>query len=112
VTDDQLRQLGEELRALLAEERRAIGKLDHERLAWLAEQKRHLAQQLATVRIADASPAAREILAAIQIDAQATAMLANVAAEAVRALLGREQTGYDRHARRTEAASGRLLVTY
>jgi hypothetical protein len=112
VNDDELRLLGEELRALLVEERRAIAKLDHERLSWLAEQKRHLAAQLATISPGTCSPAAKEILAAIKIEAQATAMLANVATEAVRTLLGREQTGYDRRARRTESSGTRLLVRY
>ena len=112
MTDDELRLVGEELRALLGEERRAIAKLDHERLSWLAEQKRHLGNQLAAITPGTCSPAAKEILAAIKLEAQATAMLANIATDAVRTLLGREQTGYDRRARRTEAAGTRLLARY
>jgi hypothetical protein len=112
VNDDELRLLGEELRALLVEERRAISKLDHERLAWLAEQKRNLAAQLSGIAPGTCGPAAKEILAAIKIEAQATAMLANLANDAVRTLLGREQTGYDRRARRTEAPGSRLLARY
>ncbi len=52
------------------------------------------------------------MLAALRVDAQANAMLASAAAEAVRALLGREVTGYDRRARRVTHASDRPLATY
>lgn len=113
MNDDELRLLGEELCGLLVEERRAISTLDHERLSWLAEQKRRIATQLAAIEPGTLSPAAKQILTAIKIEAQATAMLANAANDAVRSLLGREPTGsYDRHARRTEAQGNRLLVRY
>jgi len=113
VNDDELRLLGEELCALFIEERRAISTLDHERLSWLAEQKRGLASRLGAISPGSLSPAAKQILSAIKIEAQATAMLANAANDAVRTLLGREPTGsYDRRARRTEAQGTRLLVRY
>ena len=112
---DQLRTLGEELRELFAEERRAISALDHTRLAYLATHKQHILEQLEQARIAAPAaltPEVRALFATIRAEAHATAMLAHTAAEAVRALLGVEQTGYDRHARRVAAANLRLLATY
>jgi len=102
------RELAHELHDLLAEERKAIGKLDHERLAWLATQKQHVAAELE--RLKDATPECRDVLAALQIDARANAMLASAAAEAVRALLGREVTGYDKRARRVTQSAGQALM--
>lgn len=111
-TDDELRALGEELRALFLEERKAIAKLDHQKLTWLSEQKRLVADRLATMRPAQPSPAIKALFEAIRAEARATAMLASTATAAVRALLGREVTGYDRHARRTETTSHRLHARY
>jgi hypothetical protein len=54
----------------------------------------------------------QSLLAAVRAEARATAMLANSAMEAVRTLLGFEQTGYDRRARHTETSHPRLLATY
>lgn len=102
---EQLRELGEELRATFAEERRAIGALDHARLTYLAVHKQHLAEQLAQARdaapVVDA-PVVRDLFAALRVEAHANALLATAATEAVRALLGYQSTGgYDRGARRT-----------
>jgi hypothetical protein len=114
---DQLRELGEELRATFAEERRAIGALDHARLTYLAVHKQHLAEQLALARdgapIVDA-PVVRELFSALRAEAHANALLATVATEAVRTLLGYESTGgYDRAARRTTSPPLRtILATY
>jgi hypothetical protein len=114
---DELRELGEELRATFAEERRAIGALDHARLTYLAVHKQHLAERLAETR--DAAPAAeapvlRQLFAALRVEAHANAMLASAATEAVRALLGYESTGgYDRSARRTTTQPMQLIrATY
>jgi hypothetical protein len=114
---DQLRELGEELRATFSEERRAIGALDHARLTYLAVHKQHLAEQLAEVR--DAAPVVhvpvvRELFAALRTEAHANALLATIATEAVRALLGYQSTGgYDRAARRTTTPPLRtILATY
>jgi hypothetical protein len=102
---DGLRELGEELRATFAEERRAIGALDHARLTYLAVHKQHLAERLAEARDtahAIDAPMLRELFAALRVEAHANALLANAATEAVRAMLGYESTGgYDRAARRT-----------
>jgi hypothetical protein len=114
---DQLRELGEELRATFAEERRAIGALDHARLTYLAVHKQHLAEQLNLARdtapVVDA-PGVRELFAALRAEAHTNALLATVATEAVHALLGYQSTGgYDRAARRTTTAPLRtILATY
>jgi len=114
---EQLRELGEELRATFAEERRAIGALDHARLTYLAVHKQHLAEQLAQARdaapVVDA-PVMRELFAALRVEAHANALLATAATEAVHALLGYQSTGgYDRAARRaTTIPMPSLLATY
>jgi hypothetical protein len=108
-----LRRLGEELRAAFAEERVAIGKLDNAKLAQLAVLKQAIASQLAQLQ-PTVTPTRElgDLFAAIRIEAKATAMLAAVAADAVRNLLGYEPTGYDRRARRTANSHGRILATY
>jgi hypothetical protein len=114
---EQLRELGEELHAMFAEERRAIGALDHARLTYLAVHKQHLAEQLALARdaapVVDA-PVVRELFTALRAEAHANALLATIATEAVRSLLGYESTGgYDRAARRTTTPPLRtILATY
>lgn len=114
---DELRQLGEELRATLADERKAIGALDHARLTYLAVHKQHLAEQLREARNAappGEAPMLRELFAALRVEAHANAILASAATEAVRAMLGYQSTGgYDRAARRTTTQPMRLLrATY
>ena len=112
---DELRQLGEELRALFAEERAAIAKLDRLRLGQLAELKQDLARRLEEARAQAPATLDREVkllFTAVRAEAHATAMLARAATAAVRALLGIEQTGYDRRARQLQAAAPRLLTTY
>lgn len=112
-----LRELGEELRETFAEERRAIGALDHARLTYLAVHKQHLAERLAEARAAAPAgdaPMLRQLFAALRVEAHANAMLATAATEAVRAMLGHESTGgYDRAARRTSTQPMRMiLATY
>jgi hypothetical protein len=110
-----LRELAEELRATFAEERRAIGALDHARLTYLAVHKQHLAERLAAARdsapVVEA-PVLRELFAALRVEAHANALLANAASEAVRAMLGYESTGaYDRSARRTTTHPIQMIRT-
>jgi hypothetical protein len=112
-----LRDLGEELRETFAEERRAIGALDHAKLTYLAVHKQHLAEQLAEARSSAPqaeSPVLRQLFAALRVEAQANALLASVANEAVRAMLGYESSGaYTRGARRTSTQPIRnILATY
>lgn len=112
---DDLRALGEELRETFAEERRAIGALDHARLTYLAVHKQHLAERLGEAR--DAAPLAdlpvmRELFAALRVEAHANALLASAATEAVRAMLGYEPGGgYDRRARPTTAQPMTVIRT-
>ena len=110
-----IRALGEELRALFAEERKAIAALDHARLTYIASLKHELVERLTAARAAAPTaiePEVRALFATIRAEAHATAMLAHAANEAVRALLGIERSGYDRHARPTHAATLRLLAAY
>jgi hypothetical protein len=112
-----LRELGEELRATFADERRAIGALDHAKLTYLAVHKQHLADRLAEARNAAPqaeSPVLRQLFTALRAEAHANALLATVANEAVRALLGYESSdAYSRSARRTTTQPIRnLLATY
>jgi hypothetical protein len=113
---DNLRELGEELRETFAEERRAIGALDHARLTYLAVHKQHLAQRLGEAR--DAAPvtdlpAMRELFAALRVEAHANALLASAATDAVRAMLGYEPgPGYDRRARPTTVPVLTIRATY
>lgn len=112
-----LRELGEELRETFAEERRAIGALDHARLTYLAVHKQHLAERLAEARATaplTQAPVLRELFAALRVEAHANAMLASAATEAVHAMLGYESTGgYDRTARRTNTQPlGMIRATY
>jgi hypothetical protein len=109
---DELRRLGEELRQTFMAERAAISALDHEQLGALATHKLSLATRLHELRdLATRDPACRMLFEAIRIEAKATAMLAQIANEAVRARLGYDQsTGYDRLARRATQAPTRTLV--
>jgi hypothetical protein len=112
---DNLRALGEELRETFAEERRAIGALDHARLTYVAVHKQHLAERLGEARdtapVADL-PVMRELFAALRVEAHANALLASAATEAVRAMLGFEPgSGYDRRARPTTAQPMTVLRT-
>jgi hypothetical protein len=112
---DNLRALGEELRETFAEERRAIGALDHARLTYLAVHKQHLGERLTEARdnapVAD-MPLMRELFAALRAEAHANALLASAATEAVRAMLGYEPgAGYDRRARPTTAQPMTVIRT-
>jgi hypothetical protein len=106
---DELRRVGEELRAVFAAERAAIASLDHEALAKAYDDKQRLIPELGRLR-AMASPdrELRALFQALRVEAHATALLANHANHAVNALLGREPAGYDRRANRTMAAAPSL----
>jgi len=116
VSLDKIRELGEELRHVLAQERAAIVALDHARLADAAAHKQYVAFALDEQRKALAPQDAAELRAlfgALRAETRANAMLAAAAATAVRKLLGYEPTGgYDRHARRAYSQGGRKLAAY
>jgi hypothetical protein len=109
---DELRRIAEELRTVFASERAAIATLDHGQLETLAQTKRELATRLGALRDAglETSPAVRDLFAAIRVEARATAMLAQTANQAVRALLGYETGGYDRRGGRITQGPSRILA--
>jgi hypothetical protein len=99
---DELRLLGDELRAVFTAERNAIAALDHERLLVLAESKQHVAARLAELQpMITKNDEARTLFEAIRVEARATALLAATAMKVVQTMLGTEPTGYDRRAHRT-----------
>jgi hypothetical protein len=110
----ELRALGEELRAVFADERRAIGKLDHAQLALLAETKRRIVMRLDELRAtASPDPSLRQLFEALQVEARATALLAATATDLVNKVLGRETSGYDRRAAKvTTNHPLRMLTAY
>jgi hypothetical protein len=103
------RELAVELEAVLAREREAIAALDADGVNAVVADKQRLADALATAPDAHAH---KDAARALQIAVRANAMLAAAAGEAVRALLGRETTGYDRRARYVGCTSRRSLATY
>jgi hypothetical protein len=116
VTDrdlDELRRLGEELRIVFTDERRAITTLDHEKLTFVAEQKRLLITRLGELRAGVDEPNAevRALFEAVRVEARATALLASTATELVQKLLGRETSGYDRRAAKTTTNSPLRIYT-
>jgi hypothetical protein len=100
---DEVRLLGEELRAVFAAERHAIATLDHEKLNALAGDKHRIATRLSELQpLVTKNAAARALFEAVRVEARATALLAATAMKAVHAMLGTEPTGgYDRRANRT-----------
>lgn len=112
---DELRRTGEELRMLFANERRAISTLDHTKLDELANAKVAIARRLDTLRtkVDTQDPVVRDLFVAIRSEAQATALLATAATQAVRNLLGyKPANAYDRRARQETSGPGRVLATY
>jgi hypothetical protein len=113
----ELRELGEELHETFVAERRAIGALDHAQLTYLAVHKQHLAERLAEARAsapAIESPVLKQLFTALRVEAHANAILATVASDAVRVMLGYESSGgYTRGARRATTQPIRnVLATY
>ncbi len=112
---DELRRIGEELRALFAQERAAISTLDTEKLEALTEAKSAYVTRLARLRehVDARDPSVRQLFVTIRVEAQATAILAATATRAVRELLGIAPASiYDRRARQNTANLGRVLATY
>ncbi|HEY1812720.1 MAG TPA: hypothetical protein VGG74_10270 [Kofleriaceae bacterium] len=106
---DELRRLGERLRAVFAAERAAIASLDHAALATVHGEKQQLVGELGRAgSAASKDPELRALFQTLRVEAHATALLANHARAAVDALLGRESAGYDRRANRTMIASSAL----
>ena len=108
-------QCGEELRAVFADERRAISSLDHNRLVELTTQKGELAVRLDRLRnqVITTDPRVRDLFETIRTEARATALLSTAANQAVRTMLGyKPANAYDRMARQNTASPGRVLAKY
>lgn len=112
--NEQIALLADQLRGVFAEERAAIASLDHARLDALVATKQQLAGELATAtRDATPSPEVRAIVEQLRIEAHASAMLAAIAGEAVRGILGYEPaTTYDRRARAVGHRSSQVVARY
>lgn len=111
----ELCRTGEELRVVFAEERRAISTLDHGKLEELANAKIAIARKLDALRakVDTQDPAVRDLFTAIRSEAQATALLASAATQAVRQMLGYQPANaYDRRARQYTSGPGRVLATF
>jgi hypothetical protein len=111
----QIAQLADELRSVFANERAAIAALDHARLDVLTRDKTRIANELAALRDS-AAPSAelRTLLEDLRVEAHATAMLAAVACEAVRMLLGYEPANhaYDRRARCVDRRISQVITRF
>jgi hypothetical protein len=112
---EELRRAGEQLRALFADERRAISTLDHAALEQLATAKTEVAQTLASLRsqVKTQDPDVRELFETLRTEARATALLTTAANLTVRGMLGyKPANAYDRMARQHTASPGRVLARY
>ncbi len=93
----------ERLRAVMAEERRAISSLDLTALEAITTRKRSLSDDLAATRSGDGerpSPALRRLIARVRVELGANAALIAAASDAIAAALGVERDDrYDRAAR-------------
>jgi hypothetical protein len=110
----QLAQLADRLRGVFAEERAAIAALDHARLDALLATKQQLAAELAMAN-REATPSAelRALFEQLRVEAHASAMLAAIAGEAVRGILGYEPANtYDRRARAVGHRSSQIIARY
>jgi hypothetical protein len=109
---ESLKAAGEELRELFAQERRAIAALDQATLGTVIALKQAALERLRELASdATPSPELAALFRAIRVEAQATAMLASTASQAVRALLGYEQgSSYDRRARTISNHPLRILA--
>jgi len=114
VSVEELRLVGEELRSLFAQERKAIATLDHRTLEVIAQLKtavlarlQHLAETV------EPDPDTALLFGAVRVEAQATAILGASAAQAARVLLGYEPSSgvYDRRARPLNGTPLRVLAS-
>ncbi len=114
---DELRLLIDELRASFAEQRRAISQLSGERVSWLVGHQSQICSRieslLSTGGDRDSLPEPlRHIMSAVRVEAEATAMLAAIAAQNVRYLIEqREPSGYNATARPTRTTAPICLLT-
>jgi hypothetical protein len=114
---DELRLLIDELRASFAEQRRAISQLAGDRVSWLVSHQSQICSRieslLSTSGDRESAPEPlRQLMAAARVEAEATAMLAAIAAQNVRHLIEqREPSGYNATARPTRTTAPICLLT-
>jgi hypothetical protein len=103
------------LRALLADERRAVARLDLESLESITARKHDVVEELSRIHAAGVKPGSDEArtIAAARVDLAASSALIKTAVSAVSAALGIEQdVGYDRMARRHARTRPLRTVAY
>lgn len=114
---DELRLLIDELRASFAEQRRAISRLSGDRVTWMVGHQSQICSRIEALLTAaggkDLLPEPlRNVMSAVRIEAEATALLAAIAAHSVRHLIEQnEPGGYSATARPTRTTSPICLLT-
>lgn len=114
---DELRLLIDELRASFAEQRRAISQLSGERVSWLVSHQNQICSRIEAILASSADrdglpEPLRHIMSAVRVEAEATAMLATIAAQNVRHLIEqREPSGYTASARPARTTAPICLLT-
>lgn len=113
---DELRSLIDELRASFAEQRRAISQLSGDRVSWLVSHQTQICSRIEALLTSgdrESLPEPlRRIMSAARLEAEATAMLAAIAAQNIRHLIEqREPSGYNATARPTRTTAPICLLT-
>lgn len=114
---DELRLLIDELRASFGEQRRAIARLSGERVSWMVSQQSQICTRIESLLAAAGGreqlpEPLRNIMSAVRIEAEATALLAAIAAHGLRHLIEQnEPAGYSATARPTRTTSPICLLT-
>lgn len=113
---DELRLLIDELRASFAEQRRAISHLSESRVSWMVSHQNQICSRiealLSTANRELLPEPMRNVIAAVRIEAEATALLAATVAHGLRHLIEQgEAAGYSASARPTRTTSPIYLMT-
>jgi hypothetical protein len=111
-----LAEILESLHAVMADERRAIARLDMPALETITACKRVLCTELAAATAAGStSPSKdeRRLLARVRVELGANAALIAAASDAIAAMMGIDRnTGYDRTARSTVTTRPMRVIAY
>ncbi|MEZ4363639.1 MAG: hypothetical protein R3B48_25910 [Kofleriaceae bacterium] len=116
-TLDELRLLLDELSASLGEQRRALSQLAGDRVTWLVQQQSRICARIESLLTSSGTRAPLDepllaLVSSIRGEAEATALLATLAAQNVRSLLEQgESSGYSSSARPTRTTSPICLLT-
>jgi hypothetical protein len=115
-TLDELRLLIDELCSSFGEQRRAISLLSGDRVSWLVGHQSQICTRIESLLASTGGREAlpeplRQIMSAVRVEAQATAMLASIAAQNVRHVIEQnEPAGYSATARPTRSTSPICLL--